>query len=72
MGIAMNSKLSPKDHKNKKVRNMYMIMYEYMNIAFTYVNEEIMKKIIISITTDSWVCSSGVEHTLVKSIVRTF
>ncbi len=45
--VVINSRLSP-DHINEKVRNMYNLLAN-MRVAFTYVDEEMIKKIITSL-----------------------
>ena len=47
LGVLVNNKLSPEDHINEKVRSAYALLAN-MKVAFTYVDEEMVKKIITS------------------------
>ena len=47
LGVVINKKLSPEDHINEKVRGAYALLAN-MKVAFTYVDAEMVKKIITS------------------------
>ena len=47
LGVIINNKLSPEDHINDKVRNTYNLLAN-MRMAFAYIDEEMVKKIITS------------------------
>ena len=47
LGVIINNKLSPEDHINDKVRNTYNLLAN-MRVAFAYIDEEMVKKIITS------------------------
>ena len=45
--MVINNRLSPTDHINEKIRNMYALLAN-MRVAFTYINEDMLRKIITS------------------------
>ena len=47
LGIIINKKLTPEDHISDKVRSMYALLAN-MRIAFTHIDEEMIRKIITS------------------------
>ncbi len=47
LGVRINNKLSPEDHTNEKVRSTYNLLAN-MRVAFAYIDEEMVKKIIAS------------------------
>ncbi len=47
LGVIINNRLSPEDHIQEKVRNVHNLLAN-MRIAFTYIDEEMVKKIITS------------------------
>ncbi len=47
LGVVINNRLSPKEHIEEKVRNMHNLLAN-MRVAFTYIDEEMVKKIITS------------------------
>ncbi len=62
LGVVINNRLSPEEHIQEKVRSMHNLLAN-MKVAFTYIDEEMVKKIIIYIihTSYAWVCSSSME-----------
>jgi len=47
LGVTINSKFSPENHINDKVRNMY-IMLGNIKATFKYIDEDMVRKSIIS------------------------
>ena len=47
LGVVINNRLSPTDHINEKIRNMYALLAN-MRVAFTYIDEDMLRKIITS------------------------
>ena len=47
LGVVINNKLSPEDHINDKIRSTYNLLAN-MRVAFAYIDEEMVKKIITS------------------------
>ncbi len=47
LGVVINNRLSPEEHLQEKVRNMHNLLAN-MRVAFTYIDEEMVKKIITS------------------------
>ena len=45
LGVIINSRLTPEEHIQEKVRNMHNLLAN-MRVAFTYIDEEMVKKII--------------------------
>ncbi len=43
LGVVINNRLSPEDHIQEKVRNMHNLLAN-MRVAFTYIDEEMVKK----------------------------
>ena len=52
-GVVINNRLSPEEHIQEKVRNMHNLLAN-MRVAFTYIDEAMIKKII----------TSFIQHTL--------
>ncbi len=48
LGVVINSKLSPKEHIQERVRNMQNLLAN-MRVSFTYIDEDMVKKIITSL-----------------------
>ncbi len=47
LGVVVNNRLSPEEYIQKKVRNMHNPLAN-MRVTFTYIDEEMVKKIITS------------------------
>ena len=47
LGVIINNRLSPEEHIQEKVRNMHNLLAN-MRVAFTYIDEDMLKKIITS------------------------
>ncbi len=45
LGVVIRKRLSPEDHIQEKVRNMHNLLAN-MRVTFTYIDEEMVKKII--------------------------
>ena len=46
LGVMINTKLSPEDHINKKVRSAYALLAN-IRVAFKYIDKNMMKKLIV-------------------------
>ncbi len=47
LGVVINNRLSPEGHIQEKVMNMHSLLAS-MRVTFTYVDEDMIKKIITS------------------------
>ncbi len=47
LGVVIDNRLSPEEHIQEKVRNMHNLLAN-MRVAFTYIDEEMVTKIITS------------------------